>query len=149
MKKLGISLLAFMLFSLAFVPSIQAQKNRNAKLTDLTALSQEFIKQYYADQTIDYIMVEGTRKAEVEFKDGTEIKFGRDGYWIEIENDKGIPLDRLQMLPGQMLTSLRDDFGEYTITEVERMDVHYLVKLEGKNKKEIKLRYDLNGQYLF
>ena len=94
-------------------------------------------------------MVEGTRKAEVEFKDGTEIKFGRDGYWKEIENDKGIPLDRLQMLPGQMLTSLRDDFGEYTITEVERMDVHYLVKLEGKNKKEIKLRYDLNGQYLF
>lgn len=149
MKKTVLALMAMLLVSFSFADLASAQKIRNAKITDLTELSQKFIKDYFSDLKIDDITVDGTRKAEVEFTDGTDLEFGMDGFWKEIENDGGIPLERLKMLPGQMTTSLKDDFGEYKIKKVDRKDLLYEVELEGKNNKEIKIRYDLNGQYLF
>lgn len=147
MKKIGFVLFALLLFNFSFANDYSQDKIRNAKFSDLPQMSQDFIKKYLPTLTIEEITVEGTRKAEVDFTDGTDLEFGKDGYWRTIENERGIPLTHLQMLPGQMLTSLKDDFGQYVIKEVERKDVLYEVELMGK--KEIKIRYDLNGQYLY
>lgn len=147
MKKLNKWFLLFCLCGCLLPVTLEAQKIRNAKFSDLPKLSQEFITKYLPDLKIEEITVDGTRKAEVEFTDGTDLEFGEEGYWHEIENDRGLSVEHLQMLPGQMLTSLKDDFGSYKIIKVDRKDLLYEVEL--KAKKEIKIRYDLNGQYLF
>lgn len=149
MKKIGLLMMALLLFNFTFAEGIQDKKMRNAKFSDLPAMSQEFITKYLMKLTIDYITIDGNRKAEVEFSDGTDLEFGRDGYFKEIENDRGLTLDHLQMLPGQMLTSLKNDFGKYRIEKVEHKNLYYKVELEGDNGKEIEIRYDLNGQYLY
>ncbi|MEG1585728.1 MAG: PepSY-like domain-containing protein [Bacteroidales bacterium] len=149
MKKIGLIFMALLLFNFTFAENNQEKKIRNAKFSDLPALSQKFITQYLPKLTIEYITVDGTRKAEVDFTDGTELEFGREGFWREIDNDRGLSINHLQMLPGQMLTSLQKDFGEYTIETVEQKDLYYKVELKAKNGKEIEIRYDLNGQYLF
>lgn len=149
MKKIGLLFLSLLLC--VGIASAQAttQKTRNAQFSELPALSQDFIKKYFAKLTIDHITVEGTKKAEVDFKDGTELEFGRDGYWKDIENDHGLTQDHLQMLPGQMLTSLKKDFSEYKIEKIEHRNTFYKVELQGKTGKEVEIRYDLNGQYLY
>lgn len=149
MKKIAFLIVTLLLFNFTFSEDFQQKKKRNAQFSDLPVLSQQFIKQYFATAAIDYITVIGDRKAEVDLADGTELEFGRGGYWSEIENEKGLLLDNLKMLPGQMLTSLKNDFGEYKIITVDRKDLYYKVELEGRNDKEIEIRYDLNGQYLF
>ncbi|MEG0949394.1 MAG: PepSY-like domain-containing protein [Bacteroidales bacterium] len=149
MKKIGLLMVALLLFNFTFAEEMQGKKIRNAKFSDLPAMSQEFITKYLTKLTIDYITIDGNRKAEVEFSDGTDLEFGRDGYFKEIENDRGLTLNHLQMLPGQMLTSLKNDFGKYRIEKVEHKNLYYKVELEGDNGKEIEIRYDLNGQYLY
>ena len=149
MKKIGLLLVTLLLFNFTFSENFQQKRIRNAKFSDLPEMSQKFITQYFSKLTIEYISVDGNRKAEVDFSDGTDLEFGKDGYWKEIDNDRGLTMDHLRMLPGQMLTSLTKDFAQYRIEKVERKDLYYKVELEGQNGKEIEIRYDLNGQYLF
>lgn len=149
MKKIGLLMVSMLLITVAFAGEFQNKKIRNAKFSDLPTLSQEFITKYFPKLTIDFITVEGDRKAEVDFSDGTDLEFGRDGYFKEIENDRGLTMDHLQMLPGQMLTSLQKDFNQYRIEKVEHKNLYYKVELESANGKEIEIRYDLNGQYLY
>lgn len=148
-NKIGLLIVTLLLAHFAFAENMQSKKIRNAKLSDLTTVTQEFMKQYFPNAAIDYISVDGNRKAEIELKDGTEIEFGMDGYFKEIENEKGLQMPHLQMLPGQMLTSLKDDFAKYQIEKVEHKNLYYKVELKGANGKEIEIRYDLNGQYLY
>ncbi|MDO5572130.1 MAG: PepSY-like domain-containing protein [Bacteroidales bacterium] len=147
MKKTALILISLMLFNFSFSPMFSNEKIKDAKFSDLPTLTQDFIKKYFPNKTIAEINIEKGRKAEIEFKDGIELDFGREGFWKEIESEKGIHLTDLQMLPGQMLTSLKDDFGNWKILKVDQEDLLYEVTLI--NKKKIKIRYDLNGQYLF
>jgi hypothetical protein len=149
MKRLGLILMVMMLAIGFGCSDAQAKKNRNAKFTDLPTLSQEFILKYFPQLTIDAISIDGDREADVRFADGTELEFGRDGYFKEIDNERGLSTAQLQMLPGQMLTSLTKDFAGYRIESVEHGDLFYKVDLEGTNGKDIEIHYDLNGQYLY
>jgi hypothetical protein len=149
MKRLGLILMVMILAFGFGCSDAQAKKNRNAKFTDLPTLSQEFILKYFPQLTIDAIIIDDDREADVRFADGTEIEFGRDGYFKEIDNERGLTIDKLQMLPDQMRSSLAKDFAGYRIESIEHSNLFYKVDLEGTNGKDIEIHYDLNGQYLY
>ena len=142
-------IVVLMMFGVGLANAQTTKKIRRAQFTDLPTLSQEFIVKYLPKLTINTISVDGNREADVKFTDGTEVEFGRDGYFKEIDNERGIAFENLQMLPDQMLSSLKRDFGAYRIESVEHGDLFYKVELEGANGKDIEIHYDLNGQYLY
>lgn len=147
MKRLGLLMVSLLLITVAFADN--PQKVRNAKFSDLPTISQEFIQKYLPQLKVEYIEVEGTYKAEVEFTDGTEVDFGRDGYFKSIENDRGLTMDHLQMLPDVLRVNLEQNFKQFRIEKVEQRDLFYKVELEGPNDKEYEARFTLNGEFLY
>lgn len=116
MKKRILTLAAILLFGF----SAFAQ-NGITKFEQLPAKSQEFIKTYFKDYKISYILADrefADVDYKVRFEDGTEIEFNAKGDWTDVSGKKNcIPTEFILKEITDYVNAYHNDL---CITDIER-----------------------------
>mgnify|MGYP003403362287 CR=1 len=123
-------------------------QNKMTKLEQLPATAQEFVKTYFNDYKIQYI-ISDKEFADVDYKirfeDGTEIEFNAKGEWTDVSSkQKCIPT-------GFILKEITDHVATYhkdmCITDIERefnritIELNDNIEIEFNNKGKL-ISYD-------
>lgn len=128
---------------LGFAISANAQKK--IEISELPKASQEFIKKYFNDKSIDVVKKDaehGEKGYEVKFKDGTEVEFWKDGSYREVDgDDKPIPT-------GFIPKSIRDYVAKhYPNEKITHIDYgHKDIDVDLTNK--IDLEFTKEGKFI-
>lgn len=135
MKKIGIIVAMIALFA----ASVSAD-DRVVSPEKLPQKAKDFITTNFAGQTIQYVE-QDFDDYEVQLRDGSEIKFKRNGEWEEVKSYNGIPAT---VLPATAGTYLSSNFADAKIMEVEKDWNGFEVKLS--NRMEV--FFDKSGKHL-
>ncbi|MBR4157086.1 MAG: PepSY-like domain-containing protein [Bacteroidales bacterium] len=96
-------------------------QNGMTKFEQLPAKSQEFIKTYFKDYKVSYILADrefADVDYKVRFEDGTEIEFNAKGEWTDVSGkQKCIPTDFILTEITEYVNTVHKDL---CITDVER-----------------------------
>jgi len=131
MKKLFLAAIA-----LTMTLGASARNNTTITFNNLPVVSQNFITSNFGTATIKKIKA-GTAKYEVEFTNGTELEFYKNGSLKQAEAERqALPVSVLNSLPANVKTYVSSKFANWKLTDVE-------VKSSGKIEVELeKGKYD-------
>ena len=123
---------------------------------NLPAESKQFITDHFADydvtktiQSADGYAVSLSKKTKSAISYGSyEIKFDRQGRWIEIEgrNDAVLPDNVLALIPRSIVSYVGQNYPPRGITEIKKETYGYKIELAGNPDTE--LMFDYNGEFL-
>jgi len=130
---------------LGFIVSVNAQKK--IKFSELPQKSQDFIKQYFSNTSVDIIKKDaehGEKGFEVKLKDGTEVEFWKDGSYREVDGgDKPIPT---AFIPKEVKEYVSKHYPNEKITHIDYghkdLDVDLTNKIDLEFTKEGKILKD-------
>ncbi len=135
MKKLLAS--AFAVLAMAF--SAKAGDDKPITVKQLPAVSQNFIKQHFADRKIALVKEDTDffeKSYEVVFTDLSKVEFDSDGQWTDIESKQGyIPSSAV---PARINDYIKANYPDRKIKIIERERRGYEVDLTGN----IDLKFD-------
>lgn len=117
MKKLMILFL-----SVALMPSMmKADDDRPITFEQLPQQSQQFIKKYFADNSIALVKMEDeffNKSYDVIFTNGTKIEFDKDGVWKEVDCKYAqLPVD---IIPLQIRDYVSKNYPDAKIIKIEK-----------------------------
>ncbi|MDR2083678.1 MAG: PepSY-like domain-containing protein [Bacteroidales bacterium] len=122
------------------------QENITKDVNQLPATAREFVQTHFPKNEISYIIIDKeflSKDYEVKLKGGEEIKFSKDGEWIEMEAKKKSSLP-VSVLPDVVATYLNNSFPNVGVEKIEKEFWGYDIELI--NGLDIKL--DKKGRYL-
>ncbi|KUJ62971.1 hypothetical protein AR687_06145 [Flavobacteriaceae bacterium CRH] len=121
---------------LGFVISANAQKK--IQFTELPKTSQDFIKKYFSNTTVDVVKKDaehGEKGYEVKLKDGTEVEFWKDGSYREVDGgDKPIPTEFIpkavkdyvaQHYPNEKITHIDYGHKDLDVDLTNKIDLEF------------------------
>lgn len=142
MKKL--LLMAVCSLFVGFVSAGNDVKTKDVK--KLPAVSQRFISKYFPSEKIAQIKIdkEAMQKKDYEvlFESGTEIEFGSNGEWKDIDCQKGTVPSAL--VPAKITEHIKKEFSGKSIRSISRDKKEYELKLSDG----MEVKYDLNGNFI-
>ena len=123
-------------------------QNKMTKLEQLPATAQEFVKTYFNDYKIQYI-ISDKEFADVDYKirfeDGTEIEFNAKGDWTDVSSKhKCIPTG---FILKEINNYVEINHGDMCITDIERefnritIELNDSLEIEFNNKGKL-ISYD-------
>ena len=120
-------------------------QNGITKFEQLPAKSQEFIKTYFKDHTISYILTDkefADVDYKVRFENGTEIEFDAKGEWTDVSGKQNcIPTGFILTEITEYVNSVHKDV---CITDVEREFNRITVELSNK----LELEFNSKGKLI-
>lgn len=120
-------------------------QNGMTKIEQLPATAQEFIKTYFKDSTVSYVLVDKEFTDvdyKVRFEDGTEIEFNAKGDWTDVSGKRNcIPT-------GFILKEINDfiqtNHNGMCITDVEREFNRITVELNNN----LEIEFNNKGKFI-
>ena len=141
MKK-SILAIAMVLFSVQ-IATAQESYSKDANL--LPAKAKEFLKTHFAKETVSYILIDKevlSTEYEAVLSNGQEIKFDKNGEWLEIEGKKkALPESAI---PGIVRSSINTKFKDVAVEQIERERWGYEVQL----MNGLELKIDKKGKII-
>lgn len=114
----------------------------------LPANSHDFIKTYFSKDEVVTVESDG-RKMQFDVKLGsmTEIEFGKNGNWREIENNKGIAETVYPAFPEALVSYIKKNYPSNRIIKIDCEPYGYEVVIN-TTPKETSLYFDKKGNPL-
>lgn len=142
MKKLLAS--AFAVLAMTF--SAKAGDDKPITVKQLPAVSQNFIKQHFADRKVALVKEESdffVKSYEVVFTDLCKVEFDSDGQWTDMESKQGyIPMSAVPASIGEYVKANHPD---RKIKSIERDRRGYEVDLTGNVDLKFDTAFNLIG----
>lgn len=139
MKKIFVALvLGFSIISIACADNERITRNLN----DLPAPAREVVNKEFANTKVSYIKIDKdlfkSTTYEVQFVNGMEITFDKDGNWIEVDCQRSeVPA---AFVPAQIKKQVNDMFPGEKVIKIEKEPRHYDVELGN----DIDIKFDKN-----
>ncbi len=139
MKKIFVALvLGFSIISIACADNERITRNLN----DLPAPAREVVNKEFANTKVSYIKIDKdlfkSTTYEVQFVNGMEITFDKDGNWIEVDCQRSeVPA---AFVPAQIKKQVNDMFPGEKVTKIDKELRYYEVELTN----DVDLKFDKN-----
>lgn len=138
MKKLLSTILCVFAVS---VFALRADNEKPRQVSELPAVSQQFIKQHFPDLRVALAKVETgllSKSYDVVFTDGTNIDFDSKGNWEEIEC-KSVSVPEA-VVPAKIMEYVRTNYPDATVKKISKDRQEYEVNLSNR----VELTFDMN-----
>ena len=139
MTKIFVALvLGFSIISIACADNERITRSLN----DLPAPAREVVNKEFANTKVSYIKIDKdlfkSTTYEVQFVNGMEITFDKDGNWIEVDCQRNeVPA---AFVPAQIKKQVNDMFPGEKVIKIEKEPRHYDVELGN----DIDIKFDKN-----
>lgn len=142
MKKIILALSAIILT----VAPASAGQNRHIRFDQLPGVSQQFVREHFADAQISIVMMDKElfdTSYEVIFSDGRKVEFGKDGQWKEIDCKFGrVPESAL---PAPIAGFVSDNHPGLFVVEIDRDKRDYEMKMNNGAGLKFDLKFNFLG----
>lgn len=143
MKKRMIKLLAIVFLLVG--TTVKAQETIVTQ-GELPQQAQNFIKKYFANHTLDYIVFErnyfSSNEYTARFTDGLKLEFNGSGEWTEVDGKRTeIPTD---FIPKNVLNYVNAKFAD---TKIVRIEKGFWGRQEVKLSNGLELEFDKEGNF--
>lgn len=154
MRKINYVFVLLLIGAIISFTSCSDDDNNNGKnitYDELPALSKQFISDHFADYSVSDVKKESSNYDVSLIKpttNGYEIKFDREGEWLEVEghSESALPDNVLALLPRSIVSYVKQNYADKGINEMKKETYGYKVELTGR--PDIELMFDLSGNYL-
>lgn len=143
MKKTILSI-GFIAAALTTTMTAQAD-DRAVTINQLPAKAQQFIKQYFPQNTVSYAkqdtgMFDG--EFEVAFMDGNKVEFQKNGEWKNVECERSaVPA---ALMPQTMKDYVAQNHTNIQVVKIDREPYEFEIKLSDGQE----LKFNLKGQFV-
>ena len=128
-----------------FLSATAFAQNGTTKFEQLPAKSQEFIKTYFKDYKVSYILTDkefADVDYKVRFEDGTEIEFNAKGEWTDVNGKQNcIPTG---FILAEITDYVKAHHKDMCITDIEKESKRITIELN--NNLEIK--FNSKGKFI-
>lgn len=121
-----------------------ADNAKPVQVTQLPAVAQQFIRQYFASCKVALAKVETelmSKSYEVVFTNGDHIEFDSKGNWEEIDcKSSSVPVS---IIPAPVAKYIRTNYPDATVSKIEKDRKQYEVKLSNGVELTFDSKYNL------